>query len=41
MEDIVEVDIFEEWVALDFLSVALSRAEPSCGIACQKLERYE
>ena len=39
MEDIVEVDILEEWMTLDLLRITLTRAESSSRVASEKLDR--
>lgn len=37
MENVVKVDIFEEWLSLNLFRVGLSRAKSTSRVASQKL----
>lgn len=37
VKNVIPVDVFEEWLSLDFLCVALSRAKAASGVSSEKL----
>jgi len=39
MEDVIPVDVLEEWVPLDFLRIRLARTESPQWVASQQLEK--
>jgi hypothetical protein len=37
VEHIIEIDVFKEWMPLDFFRVAFARSEAARRVSCQKL----